>query len=99
MHWDYENINSDNWNDESLEWQHDKLIKYYPIGMEIEFINKTDEKTHPYSNSKHITNHICKKTIWNVESEGDISMHPGYFRPTIKWLRTTKLERILNGFE
>ena len=103
MSWNYNTVSGDFWNNTDRKWQEQMLTQYYPIGMQVDIIQDSYLIYH---------DDIDKGSTWtiiyyvyqghyilNVKCNSTSSvknMHPGFFKPTNKWLRKSKLERILN---
>lgn len=102
--WNYITMNNINWNTSDLKWQLEILHKYYPIGMEVEFWENTDEpnidididRSKKYIITEYKTRGHFTLNVYEPITKQWWEIHPGFFRPTKRYLRLHKLNRIIN---
>ncbi|NPV12797.1 MAG: hypothetical protein HPY57_13510 [Ignavibacteria bacterium] len=99
--WNYITMNNINWNISDLNWQIKILRKYYPIGMEVELwenpnLNNIDiNRSHKFIIIEYKKRSHYTLNVYDPIDTCCLEMHPGFFRPTKRYLRDKKLERIL----
>ena len=100
--WNYETMNNIHWNTSELKWQLEILHKYYPIGMEVEFYNDIEptldidiNTSHKFMITEYKTRSHFTLNVYDPITKQWYEIHAGFFKPTKRYLRDKKLERIV----
>lgn len=107
--WNYITMNNINWNTSDMDWQLKILKKYYPIGMQVEFWENAGDplvdplirtidmnRSHKYIIVEYIKIVHYVLNVYDPITCEWFKIHPGFFRPTNKYLRVKKLIRVLH---
>jgi len=103
-------MNNIHWNTSELKWQLEILHKYYPIGMEVEFWDENGliyldinggliyldiNRSHKFIITEYKTRSHFTLNVYDPITKQWYEIHAGFFKPTKRYLRDKKLERIV----